>query len=222
MIVTIDGPAGAGKSTTARALAGRLGFDFLDTGAMYRAVAFAAGRAGIAMDDGPALDALAAKLQIEYRDGRTYLDGEDISAAIRSLEVTQWVRSVAAVPAVRSRLVQLQRDWAKGKNVVSEGRDQGTVVFPDADCKIFLTADEQSRALRRQEDFERQGTAVPLEEVLTNQRFRDRVDSERAVGPLAPARDAVFVDTSHLSLEEVVQRIEALVRARASSPTKNS
>src|SRR5258708_4573080 len=173
MIVTIDGPAGAGKSSAARTLARRLGFRFLDTGAMYRAVTFAALRRGLALHDPAALANLARELKIEVSDDRVLLDGEDVTNAIRTVSVTTATHFAADNPAVRQYLVGLQRLSAGRDHVVTEGRDQGTVVFPHAECKIFLTASANERARRRLADLTARGEQTTFEEVLAQQNLRD-------------------------------------------------
>jgi CMP/dCMP kinase len=210
MIITIDGPAGAGKSTVARALAQRLDFRFLDTGAMYRAVALAALRRGLDWDAPDDLARLAQKLDIRTLGERILLDGEDVTEAVRTSEVTAVTRYAAGNPKVREFLVELQRTLAGGDNVVTEGRDQGTVAFPRAECKIFLTARPAERARRRLLDLQSQGEPVTLEQVLAAQERRDREDAARTVGPLTPAADAVTVYTDGLTLDEVVQRLERI------------
>jgi len=214
MIVAIDGPAGAGKSTIARQLAERLGFAFLDTGAMYRAVALAALRRGLGDGDGEAIARLAVSLDIDFDGRRTLLDGEDVSAAIRTSEVTAAVYLAADNVAVRRRLVDLQRQIATGRDLVTEGRDQGTVAFPHAECKIFLTASPQERARRRYEELVARGESITFEEVLAQQLDRDRRDATRPVGALVKAADAVEVLTDGLTAEQVVDRLERFVRER--------
>jgi cytidylate kinase len=211
MIITIDGPAGAGKSTVARALARRLGFRFLDTGAMYRAVALAALRRGLDWDAADDLARLARKLDIRTLGERILLDGEDVTEAVRTSEVTAVTRYAADNPKVREFLVELQRKLAADDDVVTEGRDQGTVAFPRAECKFFLTASPAERARRRLLDLQSQGEPVTLEQVLAAQERRDREDAVRAVGPLLPAADAVTVCTDGMTLEEVVVKLQSLI-----------
>jgi cytidylate kinase len=220
MIVTIDGPAGAGKSSAARALALRLGFTFLDTGAMYRAVALAGLRAGCDFRDEARVAALLAGLRLEMVPGRVVLGFEDVTAAIRTPEVTAATGAAASSPAVRRHLVGLQRAFAAGRDVVTEGRDQGTIVFPDAACKFFLVADEAERARRRQAEMDARGEPVTLEQVLAAQRERDRRDAARDIAPMKPAADAVVLDSTGLTLAEVVDRMEQEVRrCSPGSPT---
>jgi cytidylate kinase len=212
MIVTIDGPAGAGKSSAARALARRLGFEFLDTGAMYRAVALAALRAGLDLHDQPGLARLLGTLNIDMPPGRVLLNGEDVTAAIRTPEVTAATSPVADSRAVRQHLAGLQRAIAGGRDMVCEGRDQGTVVFPDAACKFFLKADPVERARRRQREMEARGQAVDLDAVLRAQEERDRRDAARDLAPMVPAPDAIILDSTHLDLPQVVDLMEREVR----------
>lgn len=214
MIVTIDGPAGAGKSTAARALAGRLGFRVLNTGAMYRAVAWAAAARGLSWDDATGLVELARRLNIQLDENRVLVDGADVTEVIRSADVTAVTHYVANNPGVREILVRLQRHAAGTGDVVAEGRDQGTVVFPNAECKIFLTAGPQERARRRLEDLRAQGQELPFEIVLDQQSERDRRDATRSVGPLLRAADAVELSTDGLTPAAVVDRLEQIVRER--------
>jgi cytidylate kinase len=211
MIVTIDGPAGAGKSSIARRLAERLGFQFLDTGAMYRAVALAALRAGLGHGDEDWIARLAREITIDMRHERTFLNGEDVSAAIRTSEVSAAVYLAADNVAVRRRLVELQRQIADQRDTVTEGRDQGTVAFPSAECKIFLTASPLERARRRHQELADRGESVTVDEVLAQQADRDRRDAARPVGALVKAADAVEVWTDGLAPEQVVDRLECIV-----------
>ncbi len=214
MIVTIDGPAGAGKSTASRKLAKRLDFRFLDTGAMYRAVALAALRRGHDWREDQALATLALKLKIELTDTQVLLDGEDVSWTIRSMEVTSLTHFAANNSGVRRHLVELQRRAAGNVNVVTEGRDQGTVVFPQAECKIFLTASPEERARRRLLDLQQHGEHVTFEEVLAKQIERDERDASRVDGPLCRADDAIEFCTDRLTEDEVVDRLAQIVESR--------
>jgi cytidylate kinase len=223
MIVTIDGPAGAGKSTVARALARRLGFRYLDTGAMYRAVALVGLRHGLDWNRPDELAALARRLRIELIGDRVYLDGEDVTEEVRSSTVTAVTRYAAGNPEIRRHLVGRQRAAAEGQDIVTEGRDQGTVVFPHAECKIYLTAGPEERARRRVRDLEARGEKADFASVLAAINRRDREDADRPVGPLRPATDSLEVPTDDLTIEEVVDRLEAIVAARrppAAAPGK--
>jgi cytidylate kinase len=214
MIVTLDGPAGAGKSTAARALAARLGWCYMDTGAMYRAVALVALERGVSLDDGPLVAALAERLAIEFRDGRVFADGRDVSAEIRTERITRATRPVADAPAVREALKRMQRRMAVGLDLVTEGRDQGSEVFPDADVKVFLTASPSERARRRHDEQCARGLAASLDDVAREQARRDEGDRTRPIGRLEPATDALVFETDGLSREQVVERLVELVRSR--------
>ena len=223
-IVAIDGPAGAGKSTASRQVAARLGFAMVDTGAIYRAVALAASRAGVALDDDARLGGLLPQVAIRFAPPaaagagqRVLLGDEDVSTEIRTPPMSLGASKVSARPVVRAGLLDLQRRLALAEGnagAVLEGRDIGTVVFPDADAKFFLTASPEERARRRHAELQAKGDPSSYEEVLADQLRRDRDDSERAVAPLKPAADAVVVDTSGIPLAEVVERLVALVQAR--------
>jgi cytidylate kinase len=211
MIVTIDGPAGAGKTTAARALARRLGFRFLDTGAMYRAVTLAAIRKNVDWNDSATLAELARDLPLRFDDDRVLLGDEDVTREIRATEVTRQVRHVADQPEVRRHLVEMQRRLARGQDVVTEGRDQGTVAFPDAECKVFLTASREERARRRHAELQQCGHSSNVTSVLEQQDRRDEQDTQRKVGGLAAAEDARVVVTDGMTLEEVIDHLEGVV-----------
>lgn len=214
MIVCIDGPAGAGKSTASRELARRLGFRFLDTGAMYRAVAFAAVRSNVNLEDPAELAEFAGNLDIRLVGDHVWLGNEDVTGLIRTTQITSLTHFAANNPAIRQQLVTLQRTAAGNNNIVTEGRDQGTVVFPDAECKIFLTASPEERAKRRVQDLAARGEEVAFEEVLAQQNLRDERDRSRSVGPLRAAADAMHVSTDGRTPDEVLQELEAIVRER--------
>lgn len=212
MIVTIDGPAGAGKSSAAQMLAQRLGFEFLDTGAMYRAVTLAGLQTGVNLDDQHALAQLLESLDLEMPPSRVLLNGQDVTAAIRTSPVTNASGSVANNPRVRHQLAALQRQLAAGRDIVTEGRDQGTIVFPEAACKFYLSADAAERARRRYRELLARGEIITLDEVRTAQDIRDARDAARDIAPLRPAPDAIQIDSTHLSLDQVVDRMEQEVR----------
>jgi cytidylate kinase len=214
MIVTIDGPAGAGKSSVARELARRLGFQFLDTGAMYRAVAWHCLKLQVDLSDEAAVAEATRRISLRLDDDRVFVGDREVTNEIRSTAVTNQTQFVARNVAVRENLVNLQRQFAEGKDVVAEGRDQGTVAFPHAECKFFLTADPRERALRRQRDLAERGEAVPLDAILAQQTSRDQRDASHEVGALKAADDAVLVDTSGLPMADVVSRLEETVRRR--------
>ncbi|BBY35429.1 cytidylate kinase [Mycolicibacter minnesotensis] len=214
-VVAIDGPAGTGKSTVARGLAQALGSRYLDTGAMYRVVTLAVLRAGIALEDTEAIGALAERVEVavdsQPEGDRAFLGDEDVSREIRGDAVTRAVSAVSAVAAVRTRLVAVQQQLAAGGGVVVEGRDIGTVVLPDADVKIFLTASAETRARRRNDQNIAAGLGDDYAGVLADVLRRDELDSTRAVSPLRPADDAVIVDTGDMTQAQVIDHLRDLV-----------
>lgn len=217
--IAIDGPSGAGKSTIAKSLSQKLGIMYLDTGAMYRAVALKAIRNGIDTNDGKKVPRLLSDLdiQISFKDGsqRVLLDGEDVSCLIRRDDVSMGASNVSAIPAVRERLVELQQKIASDNSVVMDGRDIGTHVLPNADVKIFLTASVKIRALRRFKELEEKGLLTKsFEELEKEIETRDYNDSHREVSPLKQAPDAVLLDTSSLSIEQTVERIIEIARSK--------
>ncbi|MGC4932071.1 (d)CMP kinase [Gordonia sp. DT30] len=218
-VIAIDGPAGTGKSSVSKLLAHKISAHYLDTGAMYRAAALAVLRAGVDPAEADAVAAVVASADIRLVPGangssRVYLDGEDVSGMIRTDEVTDAVSPVSAVPAVRAKLVALQRRQAEAELLVVEGRDIGTVVFPDALIKIFLTASPEARAERRHRQNLAAGRPSDNAEVLAAVNRRDHLDSTRAVSPLRPADDAITVDTSDMTLDQVLEHLADLVRTR--------
>jgi CMP/dCMP kinase len=221
-VVAIDGPAGAGKSTVTRKVAERLGYVIVDTGALYRVVALAAQRAGVGFDDAARAEALAEMLVAENAvqlkrgpDGgvQVWLRSQDVSLAIRAQSIGQGASRVSAHPGVRQALLELQRGQGREGGVVLEGRDIGTVVFPDAEAKFYLTASAEVRAQRRLDELAARGTPPSLAEVLSEVNERDRRDSTRPIAPLRQADDAKLVDSSELSIEQVVEQIVAAVRS---------
>ncbi|NWJ40441.1 MAG: (d)CMP kinase [Geothrix sp.] len=208
-LIAIDGPSGVGKSTTAKRAAARLGWQYLDTGAMYRAAALAIHRAGIELTDRPALEGVLSGLDLSLNEGRTYLAGEDVSEAIRSQEVTLLVTPVSADARVREVLVDQQRRIGNRGRWVVDGRDIGTVVFTQACCKVFLTASPEARAQRRFLELQAKGQSPDFGAVLADLQRRDLADSTRAASPLRKAEDAVELDSSGMSLDQVVDWIVA-------------
>lgn len=215
-IVAIDGPAGAGKSTVARQVSKEMGYVYIDTGAMYRALTLKALRQGISMDDEQALVRLAQNtdIRLTYRDHTQiiFMDGDDVSSEIRTPQVSQNVSYVAKVPGVRLEMVRLQRELANSGGVVMDGRDIGSYVLPDADCKIFLTASAAERARRRGKDLIAAGYEVDLKQLEQEIAMRDQIDSTREMAPLAQAEDAILVDTSEMTFAEVVETIKECIR----------
>jgi cytidylate kinase len=214
MIVTIDGPAGAGKSTVARMVAEQLGYLFLDTGAMYRCVALLAHENETAWENEDAIGELGRTLEYSAYHDKVFIAEEDVTQAIRSAEVTAAVYRAADNVQVREALVKLQRQLASDNNVVTEGRDQGTLAFPDAQCKIYLSASPAERAQRRVDQLNANGGSVTLDEILEQQTVRDEQDEARELGGLQAADDALFVITDGMNIMEVVEHIERLVRMR--------
>jgi cytidylate kinase len=221
LIIAIDGPVGSGKSTLARRVAALMGYVYIDTGAMYRAVALKALRRGVPLDAADPLTALAAETRIDLRaeDGgqRVYLDGEDVTSAIRTPEVSQGASKVAVIPGVRHVLVAEQRRAGARKGVVMEGRDIGSVVFPDAELKIFLTASPEVRANRRWREHQQKGDSIDLPRTLDEIHERDRRDSGRASSPLVRAKDAVVVDSTAMDPEEVARLVVMLAQNHAAA-----
>lgn len=220
MTIAIDGPAGSGKSTVARAVADRLGYLYIDTGAMYRAVAYRALRDGVSIADEERLTQLAEGMQMEFvqdADGalRLIVDGEDVSAAIRTPVVSQLASPVSVLAGVRQRLVALQRQMGADGRVVMEGRDIQTVVFPEAEVKVFLTASDDQRARRRYLELRQRGEEITFEQVKREMQERDQRDSQRSLAPLARAPDAVEIDTDRKSIDEVVEAVLQVVRQKA-------
>jgi cytidylate kinase len=218
LIITIDGPAGAGKSTVAQSLAARLGLTYVDSGATYRAAALKVVQSGVSLDDEDGVTAVIAAAAIDivtdHGESVVYLDGRNVAQEIRTPEVTLAAAQVSRLPEVRKKLIALQRSLARGKGVVMEGRDIGTVVFPDAPLKVFLKADVEERARRRQKQDLQNGRQTTVEQTAYDIGRRDQLDAERKVSPLVPAADAVEIDSTLLTAEEVVEQIVDLARER--------
>ena len=215
-VITIDGPSGSGKGTIAELLAKRLGWHCLDSGALYRLVGLAAERAGISFDDAAKLAETARSMDVEFRSGQVLMDGEDVSTAIRTETAGNAASKVAAVPEVRDALLQWQRDYAREPGLVADGRDMGSVVFPNAEVKIFLTASAEIRAERRYKQLKEKGLDVSLASLVTEIRERDERDRNRSVAPLKAPAAALEVESTALSIEEVLDRV--LDRVRSTFP----
>jgi len=214
VIVAIDGPAGAGKSSIARQVAQELKFDFLDTGALYRAVTLATIRAQVDFDDTPALVQVAREVDLQWDGDTILLNGDDVSSEIRSPTVTDAIRYLADEPQIRRQLSAQQQRIAAGRNIVTEGRDQGAEVFPEAECKFFLTASPEERARRRVEQLKSEGRHMSFEQVLAAQNKRDLEDESRPVGRLRAADDAIVLNTDGMTLEEVLAWVLQRIREK--------
>ena len=217
--IAIDGPSGAGKSSLARACAAAFGFLYVDTGAIYRTVGLAAYRRGLDRRDEKAVAAMLPELEIRmaYNDQgeqRMYLNGEDVSAAIRMPEISICASDVSALPAVRAYLLEMQRKTAREHNVIMDGRDIGTVVLPDAELKIFLTASAEARAERRMKELQAKGVQADFQEVLRDIKYRDEQDSSRETAPLKPAEDSVLVDTTEIDFAQSAALLRSVIREK--------
>ena len=216
-IITIDGPSGSGKSTISRLLAQRLNYTYLDTGAMYRAVGLEAHQKGIEMVESEAIKGMLDTIQITLLpaegDTRVLLNGEDVSVAIRSADMAMVASKISALPSVRKKLTDLQREQGQAGTIVAEGRDMGTVVFPGSKNKFFLSATAQERARRRTEQLKEKGQIVPYDDILKQIKQRDQDDSSRTLAPLVPADDAIIVDSSTMTIDEVVQFMINCIKA---------
>ena len=213
LIITIDGPAGAGKSSASKKLASRLGLNYLDTGALYRAIAFFLNRNGILPKDTEQLQELVSAIPVKLESGRVFVDGEDVTALIRSPAVDVIVSDYSALRSVREALLNLQREQARHGSLVAEGRDVGSVVFPSASLKFFMTASQQARADRRYLELQNKGISVKREEILEQIQERDRIDSSREIAPLTVPEGAVYIVTSGMSEDEVVEHLAFLVKS---------
>jgi len=202
--IAVDGPSGAGKSTIAKAIAAKLSIDYIDTGAMYRAVGYKMLKEGVAMDDLPAIEKMLADTEIDFSQGNIYLDGENINGYIRTEEISKQASDCSALAVVRAKLTEQQQKMGEKKSVIMDGRDIGTVVFPDAEYKFFITASAEERAARRYKELIEKGQDVTFEKVLADIQQRDYNDSTREINPLRKADDALEIDTTEMSIDEVV------------------
>ncbi len=208
-VITIDGPSASGKGTVAERVARALGFHFLDSGALYRLTALSAMQSGVALDDEAAVAALAAALPARFGDARVWLGEADVTEAIRAEDVGVGASKVAALPAVRAALLARQRAYRQAPGLVADGRDMGTVIFPDAPAKVFLTASAEARAERRYKQLIEKGNSASLPALVADMQARDARDTARAVAPLKPAPDALLLDTTHMDIESAVQAVLA-------------
>lgn len=210
-VVAIDGPAGSGKGTVAKILASKCNLMYIDTGAMYRAVAYQTLKDNISIEDEEKIVEIAKNSKIEFIDGKTYLNGEDISKEIRTMEVTRIVSPISSIVKLREILVDLQREMAKGANVIMEGRDITTVVFPNATYKFYLDASVEERANRRYKENKEKGMDVSYDEILENIKKRDYNDMHKEVGSLTRTEDSIYVDSTNLTIDEVVEKIKKII-----------
>ena len=218
MIVAIDGPAGSGKGTVTKVIAGRMGLINLDTGATYRCVALEALRRGVTLEEKDKIVELVDGLNIEFKHEndfiRVFLNGEDVTSEIRSIEVTKIVSQISSIVPVRLKMVDLQRKMAEGKDVIMEGRDIGTYVFPNADIKIYLDADVEERAKRRYKENMEKGINTSYEEVIENIKIRDKNDKNKEIGALRVAKDAIIVDSTKMTIEEMADKVEEIINKK--------
>ena len=217
-VLTIDGPSGAGKAAVSAAVARRLGWNALDSGAVYRSVALAALERGVSADDEPGLVELTRNVHLVFRAGgdgiAVFLEDREVGDSLRTEEVSVMSSRVAAIPAVRAALLELQRAYRSRPGLVADGRDMGTIVFPDAELKVFLEASVEERAKRRYKQLKEKGESVILSRLFRDMQARDRRDRERSVAPTVPAPDAIVVDSTHLSLDQVIEHVVGLARKR--------
>jgi CMP/dCMP kinase len=222
-VITIDGASGTGKGTVSQILATRMGWNFLDSGALYRVLALAAQKHSVALDNEKALEVLGEHLDVQFvvqesQSTRIILEGEDVTDVIRTEKAGNAASQIAALPAVRASLLSRQRAFREPPGLIADGRDMGTVVFPDAELKVFLTASPEERALRRYNQLKERGISVTLSDLIKELRERDRRDQERTVAPLKPAEDAIRIDTDRLSIEQVVERIVSEIKRKKAFP----
>lgn len=222
-VITVDGASGTGKGTVSQILAKRLGWEFLDSGALYRVLALAAQKHSVALDNEKALEVLAEHLDVQFiaqesESSSIILEGENVTEVIRTEKIGNAASQVAALPAVRASLLSRQRAFRNAPGLVADGRDMGTVVFPDAELKIFLTASPEERALRRYNQLKERGISVTLSDLIKELRERDRRDQERTVAPLKPAEDAIRIDTDRLTIDQVVERIISEIKRKKAFP----
>ncbi len=211
--VAIDGPGGTGKSTIAKAVAERFGIEYIDTGAMYRSIALKSVREGISAADESAVKDMLASTDIDFKDGRVWLDGEDVGGLIRTNEISMAASNISKLPCVRAKVDELSKCLAATKDVVMEGRDIGTAVIPDAEVKIFMTADPEVRAKRRYDQLIEQGKEADLEKIASEIRERDYQDSHRELNPLRQAEDAVFLDSTNMTIEENIDAVAEIINS---------